>query len=419
MAGSHLERGRILYRQDRHAEAVAELTRSLAEDPECADSHAYLALSLSEMGKNDEAIDAARRAVQAQPDSPFTHNVHASVLFDVDRNQEALQAIDEAIRILPEEPGYHSLRSAILFDEGQTKRALASAERGLAIDPEHVSCLNMRSMALTRLGRRDEAHEGLEAALQADPDSAVSHANRGWTYLHSGDAREALTHFSEALRLDPTSEWARAGLIEALKARNFIYRGILAWYLLCDRISGRARWAWILGFMLGARVLRKTLERNEKLAPLAGVVGVLYISVIWLSWVAVPLFNLLLFLDRIGRNAMSKEQRSSALVFGGSLLLTFGTAGLNLAVGHLPMAGVLTLAGLGLGIPVASVSMMDPGRKRFGGWIFVGVIATALLFASMLHPLGLDPENGVPIAIAAVCFGVCMLSTWVLSFSRD
>ncbi|MDB5311521.1 MAG: tetratricopeptide repeat protein [Gemmataceae bacterium] len=46
----------------------------------------------------------------------------------------------------------------------------------------------------------------------------------GWALLHARQPAEALTHFREALRLDPTNEWARDGLIEALKARYWVYR---------------------------------------------------------------------------------------------------------------------------------------------------------------------------------------------------
>jgi tetratricopeptide (TPR) repeat protein len=415
--GAHLERGRVLYHQDRYDEALQELVRELADDPDCAESHALSALALQELGRGDEAIEAARRAVRAEPELAFPHHVHAEVLYHLDRNAEAQQAIAEALRIDPEEPGYHALRAAILFDEGKLDAALRAAERGLAHDAEHVGCLNLRSMALTRLGRREEAQAGLAAALAANPDSAVSHANRGWTYLHSAQPREALEHFSEALRLDPANEWARAGLIEALKARNLIYRGILSWYLFSERLSARARWGLILGLMFGARILRDLLRRNEALVPIAALVTVAYVSIIYLSWVAVPLFNLMLLLDKLGRHALSREQRSSAFLFGGSLVLAIAVAALSFGAGRTDAAAALGLAALALGIPVASVSMMGAGVRRALGRVFIGGVAAALVFGALLPPLGLDAEHPAPILIAGGCFLACLLSTWVISLT--
>ena len=415
--GAHIERGRLLYHQGRYDEALEELGEALAEDPQSSEGHAFYALSLSELERADEAVAAARRAVESDPDHAFPHFVHAKVLYEFDRNDEATHAIAEALRIDPEEPSYYALSAALRLDGGNARGAIRMAERGLAVNPEHVGCLNLRSMALTQLGRRAEAQQGLDAALAADPDSALSHANRGWTYLHSADAKQALAHFSEALRLDPTNEWARSGLIEALKARNLIYRAVLTWYLFSARLSTRARWALVLGIMFGARVLRKTLQSYEHLAPLAVLVGLAYLSIIYLSWVAVPLFNLMLFLDKLGRHALSREQRSSALAFGASLLLAVGVAAVSLGFGFSSEAAVLGAAGLALGIPVASVSSMRAGKRRAFGIGFVALGAGALLFAAMLKPIGLDPEHTLPVSIGAMTILACLLSTWVISLS--
>ena len=69
----------------------------------------------------------------------------------------------------------------------------------------------------------------------------------GWTLLHDGDPRKAMGHFREALRLDPGMEWARAGIVEAMKARSLIYRIFLSYFLFMNRLSGNAQWATVCG----------------------------------------------------------------------------------------------------------------------------------------------------------------------------
>lgn len=54
---------------------------------------------------------------------------------------------------------------------------------------------------------------------------------------HQGDAKQVLTHCQEARRRDPTLAGARAGLVEALKARNPIYRMVLDWFLRLERFE--------------------------------------------------------------------------------------------------------------------------------------------------------------------------------------
>jgi hypothetical protein len=70
---------------------------------------------------------------------------------------------------------------------------------------------------------------GMQQALRAGREDSLFHANEGWRLLGAGDQREAERRFREALRLDPNCEYAREGVIAALKARHFAYRVILAW----------------------------------------------------------------------------------------------------------------------------------------------------------------------------------------------
>ena len=61
--------------------------------------------------------------------------------------------------------------------------------------------------------------------------------------LHQAQPKAALEHFREALRLDPNLQYAQAGIVEALKARNPIYRWMLGYFLWMGRLSDRAKWA--------------------------------------------------------------------------------------------------------------------------------------------------------------------------------
>ena len=108
-------------------------------------------------------------------------------------------------------------------------------------------------MALVQLGRKDEADHTLGSALANDPENALTHANQGWAFLHRGDHERALEHFREALRIDPELDWARIGIVEALKARYLIYRFMLRFFLWMSRKGTAARWVILLGFVFGRR----------------------------------------------------------------------------------------------------------------------------------------------------------------------
>jgi tetratricopeptide (TPR) repeat protein len=185
----------------------------------------------------------------------------------------------------------------------------------------------LRAIALVRLGRKAEAGQAIESALARAPESAVTHANQGWTLLHQGNPKKALEHFREALRLDPENDWARHGIVEALKARNIIYALMLRYFLWMSGLSARLQWGIILGGYFGNRILAGLAHGNPSLAPWILPLRILYITFAVLTWTADPLFNLLLRLNRFGRLVLTPEQIVSSNWFGACLLLALLSLG--------------------------------------------------------------------------------------------
>jgi tetratricopeptide (TPR) repeat protein len=303
-----LQRGLLLYQQGRLEQAEQELRQALALEPDEPYAHALLALCLSKREQFDAATQEARQAIHLAPDFGFAHYALAWVLDDRHRWGEALAAIQEALRLEPEDADYCALEAQIHFNQRLWPGALEAAERGLRSEPDHVSCTNLRAMALVKLGRKAEAGATIDAALARNPDDAVTHANRGWSYLEQNEPLKALEHFREALRLDPENEWARLGIIEALKARNLVYGFVLRYFLWMSKLSARLQWGVIIGGYLGNRLLASAAREHPELRPWILPLRILYIAFVLLTWTADPLFNLLLRLNRFGRLALSREQ---------------------------------------------------------------------------------------------------------------
>ena len=324
----NLERALLLYQQSRHELAEAELRQSLASDPDDAYAHALLALCLAQREQFKDATHEARQSIHLGPDFPFAHYAHARVLYDRNHHQEARAAIEEAIRLDPEDADYYSLLAGIHFDEKRWPEALNAAEQGLQFDSEHAGCTNLRAMAMVKLGRKTEAGATIDAALAKNPDNALTHANQGWTLLEQGEPKKALEHFREALRLDPENEWARNGVVEALKARNIIYAVMLKYFLWMSKLSGRAQWGIILVGYFGNRMLGAAAQTHPDLAPWLLPVRMLYVAFALMTWLAYPLFNLMLRLNRFGRLALSREQIVASNWVGACALATLaGLAG--------------------------------------------------------------------------------------------
>ncbi|MFL6291814.1 MAG: tetratricopeptide repeat protein [Thermoanaerobaculia bacterium] len=398
-----LERSTLLLEQGRYDLAEKELRRQLTEDHQDALAHALLAFCLMKQERLPEAEREAREAVALAPDAGFSHFHLGQVLDHRDRLVPAAAAFQEAIRLDPEDADYPAALASIRVQQRRWDEAMAAVEQGLELDPDHAGCTNLRALILTHTGKTGEAHSTLDDALARDPENAFTHANRGWTLLRESRPKEAIEHFREALRLEPSFEYARIGIVEAMKARNPIYRPILRFFLWLGSLQGRSQMWLILGLFFGARLLRLVARSQPSLAPFLYPVLFLYMAFVLLTWVADPLFNLLLRLDRFGRLALSREQVRASNWFGGVLGLALAALVAGLATG----SEMLLLVALGAGaliLPVTAVFRCRPGwpRQTMAGY-------TALLVVLMALALWVDEIS----AFLGIALIGAVLSTWI------
>jgi tetratricopeptide (TPR) repeat protein len=318
--GSHADRALVLIRQGRYDMAEESLGLELAAAPDDPLPHALLALCRSERKQHASAVEEAMIAVAGGPDDAYYHFILARVLHAADRNAEAMRSIEEAIRIDPDEADHFHLLGALRYEKKDWKGALEAVGEGLSKDPENVSCANLRAMALVQLGESDAARDTLDSALEREPENALTHANKGWALIQERKYRESMESFREALRLDPTLDWAREGIVTALKARNVIYGAILRYYLWMAKLSSRTQWMVLIGGVLLVRFLRTAQRENPAIAPYTKPIIWAYFAFFILSWIADPLFNLLLRLHPFGKHALSRKEVMASNCVGGLLL---------------------------------------------------------------------------------------------------
>jgi tetratricopeptide (TPR) repeat protein len=411
---NHLSRAQVLLEQSRYDAAARELRQQIALTPDDADSHALLALCLNGLDRRQEALDSATRAVHMAPDAPFGHYILGHVYLDMNRYKDAEAAADRAVALDPESARYFALRASIRAGGHQWQAALDDALAGLSVDPDDIGCANMRALCLVKLGRRGEAGTTLESALALDPENDVTHANRGWALLHEGRHREALEHFREALRLNPDQAWARDGIVEALKARNVLYRVLLRYFLWMSRLSFRAQRLVIVGAVVGVNIARAIGDSSPAVAPYVQPLFYAYLAFAYVTWVAKPLSNLLLRMDKFGRYALTRRQIVASNWIGGILALAAVCALVNVWLNFIPLH-VAWAACIMLTMPVsASFDTHHPGRRRFLTVFSIALaglaMATVLTWAFVSDDLGMVLEMLFVVGFVA--------STWIVGFMR-
>jgi tetratricopeptide (TPR) repeat protein len=417
---SNLERAILLFQQSRYDLAEAELRQALAEEPRDGYAHALLALCLAAREQYSPATEEAQQAVHLAPDMSFAHYALASIWNKRNHDKEALDAIHEALRLDSSQTNYYALLAQIHLNEARWREALDAAERGLQLDAEDVDCNNLRAIALVKLGRKSEAGATIDAALRRNPDNAVTHANQGWTLLERNQPKEALEHFREALRLDPQNEGARRGIIEALKARNFVYALMLRYFLFMAKFSRRGQWGIIVGAYIGYQLLRALKAADPALGPWVLPFLILYVVFAVMTWIASPLFNLLLRLNRFGRMVLSRDQIIASNWIGMVILLALLSL-IGCLIYGLNSPWILAALVFGLLLlPVTGTFRCPPGFPRNIMYLYTAAAALCGFLAILLFYLSnrnqdsrlQDDANSL---LMISCVGSA-LSGWIVNF---
>jgi tetratricopeptide (TPR) repeat protein len=417
-----IERGSLLFQTGRHELAEQEFRAALVQEPSNALAHAMVALCLLSQKKYAEATTEAQQAIALRPDWDVGYSALAAILSARERLKDAVLMAERAIQLDPFDPEHHALLAAIRNQQRNWPAALAAADAGLAINPEHSLCINARGIALVNLGRRDEASATIGGALQRDPHNATTHANQGWALLHAGDHKAALEHFREALRINPDLQWARAGIVEALKARNIIYRVMLKYFLFMSRMSGKVRWGIIIGLFAGDQLLHSLATSHPAISPWVTPIMVAYVAFALMTWLSVPLFNLMLRLDKYGRYALSRDQRVASNWIG--VLLGSGVAlAIMIPVRHdfrYLLAAILVAV---LCIPVSAVFSCQEGWPRWsmtGYAAVLGILAAVIMTVSFMpqgNPNDLEPPMGLIQTFAIGLLLSQFVANWLITAS--
>lgn len=366
MSSDRFARARVLLEQNRHDLAIKEITARLADDPDDAEGFILLALCQAALDK-PEAWDTARRAVELAPDEDRAHFVFS--LAELKRHDYAAAeaAIRTAIGMNSWNPGYFGQLAAVHIAQYRWADALSAADEGLAIDPDDGVCLNNRAVALTKLGRQADAARTLEGTLEKQPEDAFTHANRGWSLLHENEPRPALVHFRESLRLDPNSAWAKEGMLEALRAKNWFYRRVLQAFLWLGRFPPRVQFALLIGMYVLVRVLGAVREEVPPAAqPVLLVVLLGYLLFVAGMWFARPFMNVVLMTTADGRMLLDRSEKWASAVTTGLAVAALG-AGVGAVILNENRLFLLAVLLLVAAVHFASVFGIPAGRYRWLG----------------------------------------------------
>lgn len=309
---SRLSRVEILLKQQRYKEAEKILQSLLSEDinnVHYLTIHAELKLQMDDF---ESAITIIDRAIGLEPDHSTLFYIKARIKIQQNQLESAESLIKEAIKLDPFDADYFALLANINLGRKQFDIALKNANKALEIDAQNLNALNTRSTALNKLDRNDESYQTIEGALREDPNNPYTHANYGWGLLENGQHEKALEHFHEALKIDPDFEFAQAGMLQAIKAKNPFYRMFLKYAFWMGNMAAKNQWVVILGFYFGFRFLRVFSKNNPALQPFLTPLLIILAVLAFSTWIMEPISNLFLRFNKYGKVLLSKDEKTSS-----------------------------------------------------------------------------------------------------------
>ena len=399
----------ILIQQEKYREAETILKDLLATDTHNTAFLALLAQVYLCMDETEMANTVIDSALALAPDSPALFYIKAKIAAHASELDKAEMILQQAIRLDPGDADYFALLAFVKVSRKDYQEALIAADTALAIDAEHILALNSRSKALLKLKRSEESFETIQGALREDPANAYTHANYGWGLLEKGAHKKALEHFEAALKNDPDSAYAQSGMIEALKARNPLYRLFLQYSLFMSNLTSKYQWGVLIGFYIAFRLLSTLAKNNSALQPYLLPLLVLLAFFAFSTWIIEPVSNLFLLFNRYGRYLLGKNEKMSANFVAGSFALFLSGV---VAFFLLKDIKYLSLAIVGFGMMLPFSVMFALSKKKNALLVCTITMAVAALFA-----IAFTFATDVLFNGAMVLFVLCFVAfQWVANF---
>lgn len=175
-----LERGVILYKEERIPEAIELLKKHLEKEPYDDDARYYLGICYYKEKNYDSAIMELSRALELVPHyikKPEVNLYLGLVLTDKGRNEEAIIEYQKALSVQPDNAVAHNSMGVAFKNLGNIDKAIEEYKRAVAIDKSYYKAYNNLGVAYYKKNFFQEAEKYFQKALEIEPGYAVAKKN--------------------------------------------------------------------------------------------------------------------------------------------------------------------------------------------------------------------------------------------------
>ena len=211
-ANQHLDRSISLSMCGKLDQAVDEIKKAIAVDPEFAQAHNKLGDYLMKMGLVKEAADAYTRSLQLDPNNQNSNFDLGCALAHLGQHEEALQYLHKALELKPAHTEIYGHIGRILMMRGEIEEAIRNLNRAIDADTDDIMSSFTLACAYNMLGETDKAIRlfnkvigRYDELVAVKKRFAEGHYYIGRSYFMMGNLPEALKHLEKAVEYDTES----------------------------------------------------------------------------------------------------------------------------------------------------------------------------------------------------------------------
>jgi eukaryotic-like serine/threonine-protein kinase len=205
-----------------YQKAFNACNQALSIEPQYAEAFWGMGFALEKQQKYPEALEFYQQAVKINPQYTEAWNHIGLTLLALGGDpQEILAAFEKAIAIKLDLAEAHWGSCYTLNLMGQYEKAIDACDRALQIKPEYAQALWSKGFSLGQEQKYDDALKLYDQALEIQPKYAPAWNNRAVTILALGyPLREALKSYDKAIALQPDlaqAHWGRCYTLNLMK----------------------------------------------------------------------------------------------------------------------------------------------------------------------------------------------------------
>ena len=154
-------------------------------------------------GQLDIAATKFEQALNLEPNYAEVHYNLGVTLRELDKIEEAIKSYKKAISIKNAYPSAHFNLGNALLSLKQYDGAIKHFESTIAFNPKFAQAYNNLGLLYKRLGKNQEAGKNFDKALAIKPNYAEAANFRGVIFQNDGDLENAIKYYQKSLGINP------------------------------------------------------------------------------------------------------------------------------------------------------------------------------------------------------------------------